>query len=38
MLKKPFSAVSSANNLINSKKLGGSGNSFGGMNNSAGSR
>jgi hypothetical protein len=38
MLKKPFSSVSAANSLNNSKKLGGSGNSFGGLNNSGGSR
>ena len=38
MLKKPFTAVGGANNLLNSKKLGGSGTSFGGLNNSAGSR
>jgi len=38
MLKKPFTSVGAANSLINSKEFGGSGNSFGGLNNSAGSR
>ena len=38
ILKKPFSNVGATNSLNNSKKLGGSGNSFVGLNNSGGSR
>jgi hypothetical protein len=38
MLKKPFANVGATNSLNNSKKLGGSGTSFGGLNNSVVSR